>query len=99
MDTLGLNALDIQNPTILRRFQDVAGYLGKYSDALHVARIVTSKTPPKERLDKMWGYVQLRKELQRVQSEMDALSPEMVEERDRLAAEEQKRLATLDLYE
>ena len=99
MNTLGLDALSIQNPALLRRFLDVAEYIGKFEDGLHVARIVTSKATPKDRLDKMWDYVRLRKEMAVLQSEIDALSPEMVEERDRLQAEQQKQLATIGLYE
>ena len=99
MATLGIDALAIQNPALLSRFLDVAEYLGKYEDGLHIARIVTSKSMPKDRLDKLWDYVRLRKEMSVLQSELDALSPEMVEERERLEAEQQKQLATIGLYE
>jgi hypothetical protein len=78
---LGLNALDIQNPDILRRFTEIASYLGRFDDGLHIVRMVCANVTPKDRLDKVWGYVQLRQEMDLLKSEIEVIAPELEEER------------------
>lgn len=72
---IGVNALDLQNPDTMQRYNDIVKYLGRFSDAPALLRMVTHGTPTKERLAKVYEYIGLRKKLDVLRDEMRKLPP------------------------
>lgn len=97
METCCINALDIQAPDTLKRFLEVADFFGGYGDGLQVARTVLHKTPPKDRLAKAWEYVQLRKELNTLQSQVSSM--EEGPDKDQALADKGRVLSEIEIYE
>ena len=97
METLFLNALDIQAPHTLKRFLEVADFLGGFEDGLQVARTVVHRTAPKDRLDKIWEYVRLRKEMNALQGQIDSM--EEGPDREEAQAQKGRLLSNIESYE
>jgi hypothetical protein len=83
MDILNLDALDLQDPTKHRRFRDIVGFLGQFDDAKARARRVAAGTAPADRLDKLWAFVNIRKQILDIDNELTDLSSKMEKEEDR----------------
>ena len=75
MHSLGIDALDIQNPEVFRKYIEVSSYLGRYEDAGVIVRMVSRNTPLNERLQKVWEYVGLRNTLDSVKKRKAELPP------------------------
>lgn len=99
MRLLGIDALSIKNPEVFKKYDEISSYLSKYANGLHVARMVTAGSGVHDKMDKLWQYVQLRKQLDEKQREIDALAPELNEERDKAEGERLSLVSELTMYE
>lgn len=106
MQALGIDAWDIQNPDIFARYEHIASYLSRFSDAALLARSVGRHASKGDRLAKMTEYVNLRKALEEIRKKKAELSPhDMIKDeedtalRAQIDAEEQSLLKEIYEYE
>lgn len=108
MEVMGYDGLSIQTPENYRKYLDVAQFLGRFDDGVQIARIVARGTTPKERADKLFEYVSLRKQLESVRSQMKELpsenlvtsqNPDVQTKRQEFLNQESFLLSEIALYE
>lgn len=108
MDAIGVTALDLQTPDVYQKWGEIAKYMTKFQDAPAIARMVGRHAPLKERLAKVYEYVQLRRTLDGVRKRIgelpstDTITGENLETRmlrEELAREEMAVVNELQRYE
>lgn len=106
VQSLGLDAYELQKPDISTKFSEIAAYFSRFEDGPSVARIVSRGAPRVDKLSKVWEYVQLRKSLDEVRQQkadiphFDMIKDETGEDKvTMLVKKERKLLEEIALYE
>lgn len=108
IQTLGLDALELQKPDVYARFSDIVAYVKGFADASLVVRRITRNTLPQDRLKKVSEYVALRKELDAIRGELKGMptsdlvtgdTPEIRARREELATKESLLINEISYYE
>lgn len=108
IEIMGINAMDLQTPSVASKYKIIAEYFGRFEDAPALARRITKSARGGEKLDRLLQYTLLRKDLDGVRSQLNELpsqdtitseDPEVADLRSGLSDQEARIINEIQYYE
>jgi len=105
MNALSINGLDIQDPSVYKKYRDIALYAGRFEDGPAIIRKISRGAKSgEEKISKVSEYIGLRKSLTEVRDRIGELPPvdaiiNETEEHRELNARESQIINEIRYYE